>query len=223
MRTTEVFVPLWISLKVGITSTTLALILGTLVAYVIAGTRPKIRQWIESFVLLPLVLPPTVLGYFLLVLCGSRGPVGRIYESLTGEPLAFTLKAAVIAACVSTIPLVIRVMISAFASLSRETTEAARIDGAHGWSLFYRVHMPQVRPALTAAATIAFARAIGDFGATLMLAGNLPGRTQTASIAIYDYLNAGKDEQAMTMVMLISIVSVLLLFATSKTGTQTSA
>jgi molybdate transport system permease protein len=216
------YTPLWISLKVAVAATAIAVVLGVWLGYLMAHIGARTRRWLESFVLLPLVLPPTVLGYYLLVIIGRRGPIGRAYESVFGEPLVFTLKAAIIAASAATVPLVLRVMSAAFASLDRQTTEAAKIDGAHGWSLFYNVHLPQVRASVTAAMTIAFARALGDFGATLMVAGNLPGKTQTASIAIYDFLNTGKDEQAMGMAIVISALFVLLLGLTGNRDVRTA-
>src|SRR5688572_1131542 len=124
------YMPLWISLKVGVAATAIALFFGVLLGYLLAHAHAGVRRWLESMVLLPLVLPPTVLGYYLLVIIGRRGPIGKLWEAVTGSPLVFTLTAAIIAASASTIPLVIRVMSAAFATLDKQTTEAAKIDGA---------------------------------------------------------------------------------------------
>jgi molybdate transport system permease protein len=119
---------------------------------------------------------------------------------------------------VSTIPLVTRILSAAFASVDSQVTEAARIDGASGWPMLSKVLLPQVRIQLIAGATIAFARALGDFGTTLMVAGNLPGKTQTAAIAIYDHINSEHDTAALVLVLLISAISILVLVLTSDRG-----
>ena len=207
--------PVWISLKVGVSATFISMILGSLVGYFLAHFQFPGRRWVEAIVLLPLVLPPTVLGYYLLVIIGRRGPIGHIWEAVFGSPLVFTLKAAVIAACAATIPIVARQLAAAFAQTDPEVVEAARIDGASGWSLFLLVQLPQIRTPLIAAGTIAFARAVGDFGATLMVAGNLPKRTQTAAIAIWDLMNAGQDGQAFVLVLIVSAISLVALAFTT--------
>ncbi|MCB2155932.1 molybdate ABC transporter permease subunit [bacterium] len=209
--------PVWISLKVGISATVISVVLGSLIGYALAHAKFPGRRWVEALVLLPLVLPPTVLGYYLLVIIGRRGPIGQVWEAAFGSPLVFTLKAAVLAASAATVPIVTRQLAAAFSQTDPEVVEAARIDGASGWSLLIHVQLPQIRTPLIAAATIAFARAIGDFGATLMVAGNLPKRTQTAAIAIWDLMNAGRDGQAFILVLIISAVSlVVLAFTTGK-------
>ncbi len=213
--------PVVISLQVGLAATGLSVVFGSALGYFLAHRNFLGRRWVEALVLLPLVLPPTVLGYYLLVLIGQRGPVGMMWESLAGGPLVFTKNAAILAACASTVPIVARQLTAAFAGVDHEVTEAARLDGAHGWSMFAHIHLPQIRGPLAAAATIAFARAIGDFGATLMVAGSLPGKTQTASLAIYDLLMVGHDTQALVMVVLISIISlVVLVLTTGREGTK---
>jgi molybdate transport system permease protein len=198
---------------VGLAATVISVMLGTLLGYWIALLGPNARRWISAVVLLPLALPPTVLGYFLLVLIGRRSFVGQLFERATGEPLVFTLKAAIIAACASAVPIVARQLAAAFASSDKDVLEAARLDGAHGMSLFLNVQLPLVRLPLVAAAAIAFSRALGDFGATLMVAGNLPGRTQTAALAIYDQVNAGRDQHALVLVAATTVLCLLVLLA----------
>lgn len=203
--------PLWLSLEVGVAATLVSIAAGTLLGYGIAQLSGTVRRWLSALVLLPLALPPTVLGYFLLVVLGRRSFVGHLWEQVTGEPLVFTLKAAIIAACASAIPIVARQLAAAFASADRDVLEAARLDGAHGLPLFLHVQLPLVRLPLVAAAAIAFSRALGDFGATLMVAGNMPGRTQTAALAIYDRVNAGRDQEAMILVLATTALCLIVL------------
>lgn len=210
-----VWSPVVLSLRVGVIATILSLVIGAVGAHFLAHSRFLGKRLLESLVLLPLVLPPTVLGYYLLLLIGRRSFLGGAWESLFGSPLVFTLNAAIIAATVGATPIVLRQLTAAFSVLEDEVTEAARLDGASGWTLFWRVHLPQVRPALLAAAAIAFARAVGDFGATLMVAGSIPGETRTASLAIYDLINQGRDREALVLVIIISIVALVALVATT--------
>lgn len=213
--------PLWVTARVAVAATAISLVAGSLLALLLVRGRLPGRRLVESAVLLPLVLPPTVLGYYLLVLFGRGTPFGAAWEALFGRPLVFTLGAAVVAACASTIPLVARQMIGAFALVSNDILEAARIDGAGWWRLLWEVELPLVSPALKAAGAIAFARATGDFGATLMLAGNIPGRTQTAAVAIYDLMNAGRDSQALLLVLIVTVIAITALFLTG--GTKNGA
>lgn len=205
--------PVWLSFRVAGLATAISVSLGTLAGFALARSPRRVARISESAILLPLVLPPTVLGYYLLVAIGRHSPVGEFWERVTGHPLVFTSNAAVLAACVSAFPLVARISKGAFASLSRESAEAARIDGASFWRLFWDVELPQIWPSIAAAAALAFARAVGDFGTTLMVAGSIPGETRTASIAIYDLMNAGKDREAMVMAVLISVLSVTVVLA----------
>lgn len=209
--------PVWISLRVGVTATLFSLAIGSVIGYLLSHWEFRGRRFVEALILLPLILPPTVLGYFLLTVIGRRGPVGQIWESLFGSPLVFTINAAIVAACVATIPIVAAQLRAAFATLDPEVTEAARLDGAHGWTLFVHILLPRIRVALTSAGAIAFARAVGDFGTTLMVAGSLPGRTQTASLAIYDLMIANRDREALVLVIMISIVALaVLVFAAGR-------
>jgi molybdate transport system permease protein len=201
--------------RVAAAATLISLICGSLLGFVFGSRDFAGRRWLMAAVLLPLVLPPTVLGYYLLVLAGRRGPVGEFWMAVFGEPLVFTTNAAVLAACVSAIPIVTRQLAAVFAVINPEIIEAARIDGAGGLRLLFAVHLPLIRPSLFAAGTIAFARAVGDFGATLMVAGNIPGETQTASIAIYELMNGGRDGEALVLVAVISLVALLVLAFTS--------
>lgn len=209
--------PVLVSLHVASAATVLSVALGSVLGWIFAHRDFPGRRAVESAVLLPLVLPPTVLGYYLLVLIGANGPIGRAWMAAFGEPLVFTRNAAIAAACVATVPIVARQLSAAFAAIDEEATEAARLAGAGAWSLFWHIHLPQIRGPLGAAATIAFARALGDFGMTLMVAGSIPGRTQTASLAIYDLISAGRAREATVLVALVSVVAIGALWAVAGT------
>lgn len=203
--------PVILTLRVSAAATVLSLFAGGFAGYFLAIARFPGRAFLLSATLLPLFLPPTVLGYFLLVAVGSQSTLGRAWEAVTGAPLAFTEGAAVMAACVSAAPIVARQLVYAFASLEGDVLEAARIDGANWRRILLEIRLPLAQPALLSAAAIAFARSSGDFGATLMVAGNMPGRTQTASIAIYDAIAAGDMQQAGMLVLLITGLSLTVL------------
>ena len=204
--------PLAVSLQVAIPATIASVAVGTGLGWLLARKcGPAARRWLGAAVLLPLALPPTVLGWYLLVVIGRRGPVGRLWEQVTGEPLVFTRSAAVVAAMVGGIPVVARQMAAAFSAQDPHLLEAARLDGAGPWSAARLVELPLARGALVAAGAVAFARALGDFGATLMVAGNLPGRTQTAALAVYEYSGAGRDADAARMVAATTAAAALLL------------
>ena len=199
--------PLWLSLRVAVVSTTVALVTGLWLAYILANREFRFKEAVDAMVTLPLVLPPTVLGVYLLVLIGRASPFGKAWEAIFGSPLVFTVKAAVIAAMVHSMPLLVKSSRAAFESVDRSYERAARTLGASEWRLFWRVTMPLAHRSIFAAAAIAFAQSLGDFGITLMVAGNIPGRTQTVSLAIYDAVEAGNGAVARTFVLVISVVA----------------
>ena len=208
--------PLWLSLRVAVVSTLFVVAAGGSLAWLLARKRFPGREALDALVTLPLVLPPTVLGYYLLVLLGRSGPVGRIYEALTGGPLVFTWRGAVVAAAVGALPLMVKTARAAFASVEPEFEDAARTLGQSEWQVFRRVTLPLASRGIVAAAVLAFARALGDFGATLMVAGNIPGRTQTAAVAIYDATQAGRDSESAALVVVLSAAAFTLLYATNR-------
>ncbi len=165
---------------------------------------------------LPLVLPPTVLGYYLLLLIGRASPIGKAYEWIFGSPVVFTWQAAVIAALVHSAPLLIKSARAAFESVDHSYERAARTLGASEWRLFWRVTLPLARRSISAAAALAFARSLGDFGVTIMIAGNIPGRTQTVAVAIYDAVESGNGVLARTLVLVISAIALAILFAANR-------
>ena len=203
--------PLWLSLRVAAISTLLALLVGLWCAYWLANREFRGKEVLDSLITLPLVLPPTVLGYYLLIVLGRESGLGRLYESITGEPLVFTWKAAVVAAFVHSAPLLIKSSRAALESVDSTYEWAARNLGAPEWQVFWRVTLPLARRPIAAAAALAFARAMGDFGVTIMIAGNIPGRTQTMATAIYDAVESGQGALARTLVLVVSLTAVVIL------------
>jgi molybdate transport system permease protein len=208
--------PLWLSLRVAALATVFVVVAGVALAWLLARRDFFGREALDAFVTLPLVLPPTVLGYYLLVVLGRTGPVGRVYESVTGGPLVFTWRGAVVAAAVGALPLMVKTARAAIAAVDPQFEEAARTLGQSEWQVFRRVTLPLAARGVAAAAMLAFARALGDFGATLMVAGNIPGRTQTAAIAIYDATQAGREQEAAALVILLSAAAFAVLYATNR-------
>lgn len=196
--------PLWLSLRVAFISTALALAGGLWIAYILANRKFRGKEIADAAVTLPLVLPPTVLGYYLLVLLGHASPIGELWERIFGSPLVFTWKAAVVASLLHALPLLVKSARAALESVDRNCERAARTLGSSEWRLFWRVTLPLARRSILAATALAFARSLGDFGATLMVAGSIPGRTQTIAVAIYDAVEAGNTHLALILVLVIS-------------------
>ena len=203
--------PLWLSLRIAVLSTAIALAAGLWLAYLLANKEFRGKEVLDAFLTLPLVLPPTVLGYYLLVVLGRSSPVGKIWEAIFGGPLVFTWKAAVIAALLHSLPLLVKSARAALESVDRSYERAARNLGASEWRLFWKVTLPLARRSILAATALAFARSLGDFGVTLMVAGNIPGRTQTLAVAIYDAVESGNGAMARTLVLIISAVALVIL------------
>ncbi len=200
--------PLWLSLRVASLATLISLAAGLWIAWVLANYHFRGKELLDAVVTLPLVLPPTVLGYYLLVVLGRMSPLGRLYESVVGQPLVFTWQAAVVASTVHALPLLVKMARAALESVPHSYEKAARNLGASEWRVFWRVSLPLARRAVGAAAVLAFARSLGDFGATLMVAGNIPGRTQTAAVAIYDAVESGNTLVARVLVLIISALGI---------------
>lgn len=203
--------PLWLSLRVATLSTLLALAGGLWIAYLLANREFRGKNVLDAAVTLPLVLPPTVLGYYLLVLIGRASPIGQLWEAVFGSPLVFTWKAAALAALLHALPLLVKSARAALETVDRSYERAARSLGASEWTLFWRVTLPIARRSILAATALAFARALGDFGVTLMVAGNIPGRTQTVAVAIYDAVESGDGATARILVLVISAAALLIL------------
>lgn len=206
--------PLWLSLRVSLAATALTLLVGIPVAWALARTRFPGRDLVEALVVLPLVLPPTVLGYYLLVVIGRQGPVGRALAAL-GVELAFTWRAAVLAAAVGSVALLIKSAQAGFETVDRRLEQAGRTLGRSEWSVFWTVTLPLAWRAVLAGAVLAFCRAMGEFGITLMVAGSIPGKTQTLPLAIYDRVQAGEMGEANALALIaVGVVGLLLVGVT---------
>jgi molybdate transport system permease protein len=209
----SVLIPLLLTLKVAVCATVIACALGIGAGYWLARTRMPGRDTADALLILPLVLPPTVLGYYLLVAFGRSSAFGAWLEGTLGIHLVFTWQGAAIAAAIVAFPLVFKASRAAFEAVDPTLEKAGRALGYNGWTVFARVTLPLAWRGVVAGAMLAFARAMGEFGATLMIAGNIPGRTQTVSIAIYEAVNAGDDTLAGALVIIVSVVCVTLLVA----------
>ncbi len=205
--------PLWLSLRVAGLATVLVLIFGTLAAYMLSHKTFRGKDLVDSLITLPLVLPPTVLGYYLLVVIGRASPLGRVYEGLFGHPLVFTWQAAVIAAFLHSASIYAKAARAVLEGVDYRYEWAAQSLGASEWRTFWRVTLPLARRGLSSLATLSFARSLGDFGVTIMVAGNIPGRTQTLSVAIYDAVESGNGRIARILVLVMSLVAVALLWS----------
>ena len=211
----EIWQPLLLSLKVALWATGINLVLGVAVAYGLSRSRSRLNATVDALLTLPLVLPPTVLGYYLLVLLGRRGLIGGWLDDLGLNPV-FTWQGAVIAATLAAFPLVQKAARAAFEGVDVQLEDAAKVLGLKPLAVFVRVSLPLAMRGIVAGALLAFARALGEFGATLMIAGNLPGRTQTLSVAIYSAIEAGDDAGANLLVLVASATCVAALLLASR-------
>ncbi len=211
-----VWVALGLSLKVAGWATALNIVLGVGVGFFLARSRFPGRDLLDTLLTLPMVMPPTVLGYYLLVLVGRRSAFGAwLYDSF-GINLIFTWQGAVIAATVVAFPLVFKPARAAFEAVDGQLEQAARVLGVSELAIFFRITLPLAWRGILAGVLLAFARALGEFGATLMVAGSIPGKTQTLSIAVYEAVQAGKDDTANMLVVITSIVCVVVLLTASR-------
>ncbi len=210
--------PLRISLETTASATALAFVLGVAAAWAMARWRGRARALVDGILILPLVLPPTVIGFFLLLLFGRQSAVGRALEQV-GVTIVFSWPATVIAAAVVAFPLMYRTALGAFEQVSPNLIGAARTLGASEWRTFRAVLLPLARPGIVAGTALAFARALGEFGATLMVAGNIPGRTQTMPVAIFSAASAGDMRRAMLWVSVTAALSMVSIAALHYWGT----
>ncbi|CAM3851170.1 molybdate ABC transporter permease subunit [Castellaniella denitrificans] len=205
-----IWVPLLLSLKVAGWATVLATVGGIAVAWGLSRWTSRWCDVVDAFLTLPMVLPPTVTGYYLLVLFGRRGWLGEWLQS-HGIELVFTWQGAVVAAAVVAFPMVLKAARAAFLDVDHRLEQAAAVLGVSSAAVFFRVSLPLAMRGILAGVLLAFARALGEFGATLMVAGNIPGRTQTLSIAIYEAVQAGNDDTANILVLVTSATCVVIL------------
>ena len=204
---------IWLTIKLAALTTVLLLLLGTPVAWWLARTPSRFKGLVGSVVTLPLVLPPAVLGFYLLVLMGPNGPVGRLTQSLGLGLLPFTFAGLVVASCLYSMPFVIQPLQQAFAAVGRAPMEAAATLRASPWDAFFTVALPLARPGFVTAAVLGFAHTVGEFGVVLMIGGNIPGQTQVLSMAIYNHVEAMEYTNAHWLAggMLVFSFAVLLL------------
>lgn len=201
------------SLRVSLLATLLCVAAGLPLALLLARPGWRWRWLLDVAVNLPLALPPTVFGYYLLLLIGRDGPVGVLWRRLGGEPLVFTPAAAVLAAAAVALPLFVQAARNALEEVPLEVVEAAQIDGCNRWQMLRFVLLPHAWPGIWTGVLLAYARTLGEFGATLMVAGNIPGRTQTLSLAIYSAVQAGEAGTADLLALLLTGVAALTLWA----------
>lgn len=208
--------PLALSLEIALVSTALASALGVTLAGLLARARFWGRDLVDVLVAAPLVLPPTVLGYYLLLVLGRDTPVGRVYEAAMGSPLVFTKQAAVLAGTIAALPFVARSARAAIEDVDPRLVGAAATLGASPLRVFVTIALPLARNGILAGVTLGFARALGDFGVTLMIAGNLPGLTQTGALAVYDAVQASREAEAAGLAAVLAAFAIVALYAGNK-------
>lgn len=205
--------PVWLSLELAAVTTAVLLAIGTPLAWWLAWTRSRARPIVEALVALPLVLPPTVLGFYLLVLLGPAGAIGRFWVELTGSTLTFSFSGLVIASVIYSFPFVVQPLQTAFSSVGREPLEAAATLGANRFQQFLHVASPLAFRGYLTAIVLGFAHTIGEFGVVLMVGGNIPGQTRVISIAIYEHVETLAYDQANVLSTGLLIFSFVVLLA----------
>ena len=205
------FSPLWISLKTAFLATIITSIIGIFISYKMANYKGRGRGFIDGIFTLPLILPPTVIGFFLLLLCGKNGFVGKIFMNFN-KNIIFSWSATVIAATVVAFPMMYRTCRSAFEQIDKNMISAARTLGLSESKIFFKIAMPLAWPGIIGGLVLSFARALGEFGATLMIAGNIPGKTQTMPVAIFFAVEGGDMNKAMLWVLIIVAISFIMIF-----------
>ena len=205
------FSPLWISLKTAFLATIITSIIGIFISYKMANYKGRGRGLIDGIFTLPLILPPTVIGFFLLLICGKNGFVGKIFMSFN-KNIIFSWSATVIAATVVAFPMMYRTCRSAFEQIDKNMISAARTLGLSETKIFFKIAIPLAWPGIIGGLVLSFARALGEFGATLMIAGNIPGKTQTMPVAIFFAVEGGDMNKAMLWVLIIVAISFIMIF-----------
>ena len=205
--------PLYLSLKVATVTTITCLILGLSLAWLLSRRTFRGRSLLDALFALPLVLPPSVLGYYLLLALGRKSPLGQMLESTLGLRLVFSWQGAVVASTIVAFPLMVMSVLASLEAVDSGLEEVARTLGRSEWEVFLTVSIPLAWRGILVGTILAFTRALGEFGATLMVAGNIPGRTQTLSVAIYDAVQAGDGGKAALLVAIITALTVTLLLA----------
>ncbi len=208
--------PLILSFEVAAIATVLAALIGVTVAAILANFRVPGRVVVDVIFTAPIVMPPTVLGYYVLITLGRRSLLGHAFESLTGSSIVFTKAGAVVAAVIGAMPVVVKSVRTALEETDPTLMLAARTLGATPLRAFFTIQLPLAYRGIVAALMLAFARSLGDFGVTLMVAGDIPGETQTAALAIYDAIQAHRERDAMVMIVVLTALVMLLLYVVGK-------
>lgn len=210
---------LWLTLKLATVSTFILLIIGTPFAWWLARSRWRFKFLIEAVIALPLVLPPTVLGFYLLLALGPNGPIGGLMQNLGGQPLAFTFTGLVIGSVFYSMPFVIQPLQNAFHAIGNRPLEVAATLGASPLDRFFTIAIPLARPGFLTASVLGFAHTLGEFGVVLMIGGNIPGSTQVISIAIYDHVEALEYTQAHWLsgsLLILSFIMLMTVYALNR-------
>jgi len=216
----EALIAIELSIRVAVLATVVNSVVGLPIAYLLARRNFPGKTLLDLLVTLPLVLPPTVTGFYLIVLLGRRGWLGAPLYAVTGWTVAFTWWAAVIAAAVMALPLVVRTARAAIESVDRDLERAAHTLGRSEWRTALEVTLPLARNGIIAGLVLAFARALGEFGATLMLAGNIPGKTATVPLAIYTAVQTGESGEALGLVAILTVLSCVVLVISGRLGAR---
>ncbi|MEO1078866.1 MAG: molybdate ABC transporter permease subunit [Pseudomonadota bacterium] len=209
---------LWLTLRLAAISCVLLMLIGTPLAWWLSRRRGNLAAFIEALVALPLVLPPTVLGFYLLIALAPSSPPGRLWQALTGSQLAFSFSALVIGSVLYSLPFVVQPLQQAFRAVPPSLVRVAATLGANPRDQFFSVVLPLTRRSFVVAAALGFAHTIGEFGVVLMIGGNIPGETQVLSIALYDHVEAMDYASAHRLALGLVVFSVLLLFALYRGG-----
>lgn len=213
MLTEEFLSPIWLSVQIALLSGIVAILFGTTIGFWMARTSFQGKMIVETLLMMPLVLPPTVVGFLLLVIFGKHSVMGSAIEWIFHQPVIFTWWAAVIASTIVAFPLMYQSAKAGFSTIESDIEDAAKVDGAHSFQVFAYITVPLALPSLISGAVLSFARALGEFGATLMFAGNIPGKTQTLPTAIYVAIDSGRMELAWAWTICIVILSFFMLLA----------
>ncbi|TCT16766.1 molybdate transport system permease protein [Natranaerovirga pectinivora] len=211
MGTLNLF-PLYLSFRVATTATVIGIIIGLPIAYLLSKGNGKIIDFIDTLTNLPVVLPPTVLGYYILILLGRQSPIGIFLEKHFNTMIVFTPTGAIIAATIVSIPFLIKSSKASFIEINKDYLNAARLLGRSEINIFFTIVIPIAWRGILAGVTMTFVRALGDFGTTLMVSGSIPGKTMTMPIAIYDALQVGNKELANLLVFVMTCIAIIVLF-----------
>jgi molybdate transport system permease protein len=208
--------PLFLSFEIAAIATVVTAVIGIVVAAILANLRFPGRDLVDVFFTAPIVMPPTVLGYYVIVALGTKSLLGRAFHGVTGSSIVFTKVGVVLAAVIGAMPLVVRSVRTALEETDPTLVLVARTLGATPLRAFFTIQLPLAYRGVVAALMLAFARSLGDFGLTLMIAGDIPGVTKTAALAIYDALQAERDREATLMVVVLTVTVSVLLYVVGK-------